>query len=221
MADDQERLARGLELRQQRAIEEPLEGGVLVRGPFIEDADRAILEPARQERQPPPLPMGEIERRERMPAERDTSRQAKPFQAVAGPRGEILRREPEQVREEMTVGEDDREELAIRLAIRIGQRAAIEPDAARRGHVKSRDELGQRRLARPIAAGHDHDLSRPERQVDGTEREARIIAPIVIGKCDILQAERCGESPVAGAGGPGPLHSRDLGPAPGAGPEAC
>ena len=58
-------------------------------------------------------------------------RQTQPFEPVAGPRLDPVPAEPEQVREEMAVGEDDREELTIGLAILVVKHATVEPHDTR------------------------------------------------------------------------------------------
>ena len=57
VADDQERLARGPQFGEQLVIENLLERGVLIGGPFVEDADGPILQQGAQQGQSPPLPL--------------------------------------------------------------------------------------------------------------------------------------------------------------------
>src|SRR4051812_25669788 len=44
VADDQQRLAPGLQLGQELAVEESPRAGVLMGGPLVEDADGAVLQ---------------------------------------------------------------------------------------------------------------------------------------------------------------------------------
>ena len=57
VTDDQERLARGPQFGEQRVVEHVLEGRILIGGPFIEDADRPILQQGAQQGQSPALPL--------------------------------------------------------------------------------------------------------------------------------------------------------------------
>ena len=148
--------------------------GVLIGGPFVEDADRPIFQPRAEQGQPPPLALREVERREHAPSHRDCRCQTQSFEPVASPRLESGRAEAEKVRKEMAVGEDDRKELTIGFAILVVDRAAVEPDTSARRGVEARDQLDQGRLAAAVSPGQDDDLAGAERQVDGPEREARV-----------------------------------------------
>ena len=126
----------------------------------------------------------ELPRTETRPARPSRSSPSQALDSIPSPA------EPEEVREEMAVGEDDREELTIGLAILVAR--ARDRRAARRpiGPVEARDQLDQRRLAAAVSPGQDDELAGPERQVDGAEREACVIVPVAIGESDALQADR-------------------------------
>ena len=85
VADDQERLAGGSQFREQRVIEEPFEGDVLIGGRFIEDANRPIFQPGAEQGQAPLLALREVDGGERVPLDRDVGRQAQSFQSSSGP----------------------------------------------------------------------------------------------------------------------------------------
>src|SRR5262249_52449056 len=95
--------------------------------------------------------------------------------------------------EEITVGEDDGDELTIRLAILLADCATVESDEALLRSVQARDQLDQSRLAAAVAPGKYDQLARPEGQVDGTEREAGVIVRVPIGERYTLQADRVAE----------------------------
>ena len=107
----------------------------------------------------------------------------------------------------MAVGEDDREELAIGLAISIADSMPVEPHDAGLGTVEAGEQLDQGRLAAAVAPGQDDHLARPERQVDGPEQEARVIVAVAIRECHAFQANRVAE---ARAARPAPAGRRPL-----------
>ena len=90
----------------------------------------------------------------------------------------------------MAVGEDDREELTISLALLVLEHATVEPHDTRIGLVEPGDQLDERRLAAAVSPGQNDQLPRPERQIDGAQREACVIMPVAIGESDTLQADR-------------------------------
>ena len=171
------RLARGPQLGEQLVVENLLERGVLIGGPFVEDADGPVLQQGAEQGQPPPLALREVERRERAPRTETTRRQSQSFEPVAGQLVDPVRVEAEEVAEEMAVGEDDREELAIGLAISVAESMPVEPHDAGLGPVEAGEQLDQGRLAAAVAPGQDDELAGPERQVDGAEREAASSCP--------------------------------------------
>ena len=113
--------------------------------------------------------------RERAPLDRDQRRQSQSFETVASQLGDPVRVQAEEVAEEMAVSEDDREELAIGLAILVAESMPVDPHVAGLGPVETGDQLDQGRLAAAVSPGQDDQLARPERQVDGAEQEARVI----------------------------------------------
>ena len=119
-----------------------------------------------------------------IPVARDPSRAS-----VAIP----IRVEAAEVAEQMAVSEDDREELAIGLAIRVAESMPVDPHVAGLGSVETGDQLDQGRLAAAVAPGQDDQLARPERQVDGAEHEARVVVPVAIGERHAFEANRVAE----------------------------
>src|SRR5262249_35955674 len=91
--------------------------------------------------------------------------------------------EPEERVEQVAVGEDDREELAVVFAVGRINLLAVEPDRALLGFVRSGDQLDGGRLAAAVAADQEDDLLGAERQVDRAEREPAGIArvPVRVG----------------------------------------
>src|SRR3712207_7129618 len=57
--------------REELVVEEPLEVDVLVGRPLVEDADGPVLQQGGQERQAPPLPLRQVDRRIRPGADAD------------------------------------------------------------------------------------------------------------------------------------------------------
>ena len=90
----------------------------------------------------------------------------------------------------MAVGEDDREELTISLAILVLKLATVEPHDTRIRLVEPGDQLDKRRLAAAVPPCKNDQLPRPERQIDGAQREAWVIMPVAIGESDTLQSDR-------------------------------
>ena len=126
---------------------------------------------------------------EKTPARTETYAQPQPFEPVAGPRLDRVAAEAGEVREEIAIGVDDREELAIRLAIRVVDDAPSSRTMPA-PVLEARDQLDQGRLAAAVSAGQDDDLAPPESQVDGPECEARVVVPVAISECHTLQADR-------------------------------
>ena len=158
-------------------VEDLLERRVLVGGPFVEDAERAG--PPARRRAGPAASSGPARGRawRTRPSLTETS-VASPSRSSPSRAGSSIAPavEAAQVAEEMAVGEDDREELAIRLGRRASSTgAAVEPDDARLGTVEAREQLDQGRLAAAVAPGQDDDLAAPERQVERAEREAAVV----------------------------------------------
>ncbi len=104
-----------------------------------------------------------------------------------------IRVQAEEVAEEMAIGEDDREELAIGLAILVAKSMPIDSHVAGLGPVETGDQLDQGRLAAAVPPGQDDQLARPERQVDGAEQEARVVVPVAIGERHAFEANRVAE----------------------------
>ena len=90
----------------------------------------------------------------------------------------------------MAVSKDDREELAIGLAIELAESMPVDPDVAGVGPVEAGDQLDQGRLAAAVAPRQDDQLARPERQVDGPEQEACVVVPLTIGERHAFEANR-------------------------------
>ena len=159
-------------------IEELLERGILIGGPFVEDADRPILQQGAEQGQSPPLALREVER----------SRTSSPGPR-RGPPGPVVRAQLGPL-PASRFRADQAEEVAERdgRRRRRPRRAGDRPRDPRRrltrpssrttplaGRVETGDQLDQRRLAAAVAPGQDDESRRPERQVDGPEREALAI----------------------------------------------
>src|SRR5215216_1493481 len=84
VADDEDRLAEGLELRQNLEVEDRLELRVLVSGPFVEEIDRAPLQVGGEECEPLALTLGELEGREDAVLDLDLVVQLEPDDVVPG-----------------------------------------------------------------------------------------------------------------------------------------
>src|SRR5262245_13502975 len=69
----------------------------------------------------------------------------------------------------MTVGEQDREELAELLAVSNG--SPVNPNFSGGGRVKADQELGECGLAAAVAAHDENQLSASQAQVDGPKQE--------------------------------------------------
>ena len=91
-----------------------------------------------------------------------------------GPAHPDRAREAEQAVEEVEVREDRREVLAVPFARRLGDEATVQPDLAGLRRVQAGEDLREGGLAAAVSAGHEHDLARPEREIEGTELEGRV-----------------------------------------------
>ena len=161
MADDEDRLAARLELRQDLAIEDLLEMRVLVGGPFVEEIDGALLQIGGEESEPLALPLGEVERRELAVLHLDLAIELQTGQIVSHlPESGFV--DTDQVLEQVEIGEDRREHLAVAFTILGRDRLAVEEEAAGVGDVKAGQDLGQRRFAAAVAAGDEDRLAGAE-----------------------------------------------------------
>ena len=97
-----------------------MKGGVLVGRPLVEEADRPGFEAGGEQGQPPPLPLRQVDGREGRAVEPDHAIEFEAVQQVGGALQEVRRVDPADLPEEVAVGEDHREQLAVRLGSRPG-----------------------------------------------------------------------------------------------------
>ena len=119
--------------------------------------------------------------------------QSRCFERVASDLRDPVCTQAAEVAEEMAVSEDDREELAIGLAILVAESMPVDPHVAGLGPVETGEQLDQGRLAAAVAPGHDDQLARPERQIDRAQQEARVIVPVAIGERHAFETNRVAE----------------------------
>src|ERR1700687_2537594 len=82
--------------------------------------------------------------------------------------------QPQQFIEEVDIGEDDAEQLPIVILVAVDG-SAIESNFTFFRLIQADEQLGERGLAAAVASDQEDQLTRPEHQVDGAEREARAV----------------------------------------------
>ena len=153
VADDDEGLAAGTPLGKDLEVERLLEMGVLVRRPLVEDADRADPrggQPGARAASAGPA-TGRWSRRCPRSTRTSPSISSRANSRAArssSPSG----LEAQERLEQVAVGEDDREELAVVLQVVGGDGSAIELNRPVLAGVEARDQLDQGRLAAAVAA---------------------------------------------------------------------
>ena len=102
--------------------------GVLVGGPLVEDADRSVFEQGREQGQPRASGPDERSIVEKTRPLNETRLPARGDPGPPGPVVESRRPSPREVLEQVAVGEDDREELAISFSVLVRDGAAVDPE---------------------------------------------------------------------------------------------
>src|SRR6185436_12252881 len=117
------------------------EVGILVGGPFIEDVDGPVLQIGRQQREAFALPLRELGRGELSALDLYLALELEPHQVVARLLVEIRGLETQQRVEQEEVREDDREQLAVLLPVRVGDGLSVEEDLSLLGRVEPDEDL--------------------------------------------------------------------------------
>src|SRR5580704_13192236 len=79
--------------------------------------------------------------------------------------------------------------FVIVLAALVGDEVSVEPDLPGLGLVQSSEDLGEGGLAAAISAGHEHDLTRLQREIQRTQLEWRGAVLRRIREDDALEIE--------------------------------
>src|SRR5208337_2806324 len=175
-----------------------------------EKIERAVFEIGGQQREAFALALGDGGGREDAVLDFDFAMQMELLEVLAGLGVEVGAAQAEQIIEQVKIGEDSREELAIGIAVMVVNDLAIEADFALFGQIKTGDDLGQGGLAAAVAADQEHNFAGRKTQTDGAQDEAAVLLLAVIGMDDINQfdaGEGCGNDGIALQGG------REAGPA--------
>lgn len=170
MADHDDGLALALQVRQQFGVEDPAESRVLVCGPFVEDQDRPLFEPGIDQRKALALPGGEIGGAEVAVHDADLVGDFQALQIL----GRVLQRSLlalDQVVEEVVVGEDGAEELAVIVAGLRADRFSVEKDLAGLRAIEAEQQLDQGRLAAAVLADDEDDVTLGDTQIDRAQME--------------------------------------------------
>src|SRR6202158_3650987 len=173
VADHQHRLALRLEPRQQAAVEDLLEVGILVGRPLVEQAERPVLEVDREQGEALALALRERGRRQPPAGDLHLVLELQLAQVAPRPLVEIAAGpRPGELVEEMEVEEHRGEVLAIAVETGAIDALAVPADLARFGLVETEQHLGEARLAAAVAAdqedqlaGGPHEVERPEHEV--------------------------------------------------------
>src|SRR5688572_25712990 len=80
----------------------------------------------------------------------------------------------QQILKQVKIGEHRREELAVALAILVGDRLAVEADLAGFRNVQAGEQLREGRFAAAVAADQENQLAGAECQADRAKREAAV-----------------------------------------------
>ncbi|MNF70773.1 hypothetical protein D3C84_526970 [compost metagenome] len=189
MADGDHRLAHLFQARQQHLIEDAAELGILIRRPLVKQHHLALLRQCQQQGDSLALPLGEIDVGDEALLDGKLAAHLQPLQPL-GYQG-LFRLRPQQVLEQVVVGEDGGEERQVGVA--IGNGFTIQQDPARDRLIEPGQQHGQGRLAGAVAA-YDEDLLPPlNGQIDGPHGEAAL--PLIV-KAHLLQLD-----PLPGTGG--------------------
>src|SRR6516164_7298753 len=115
--------------------------------------------------------MGQRSRRENTVSDPNLRVQLKLHQVAVSPRVKFGCVQSQQAVEQVEVGENRREVLAVPLAVHFLERQTIESDLAFLGVVKPGDHFGERRFSATVTARDEDKLSTPKRQVQRAERK--------------------------------------------------
>src|SRR6185436_5109918 len=189
VADHQDGLAARLELRQDLLVEDLLEHRVLVRGPFVEQVDRPVLQIGGEQGEPLALPLGEVDGRQLSVLDPDLAVELELVQVTLRLLVELRPLQAEQAVEQVEVREHRGEALPVGVAVGVGDRHAVHAQLSGLRRVESQDDLGEGRLAAAVAADQEHQLARLEHQIDGPELEGLARRLAAVGMRDAAELQ--------------------------------